>query len=144
MLREGQVCSVREKAELLGNVSLGENGDALAEIAIQRALAWCQREDMPEAMEQAAAEALLALFRALPQAEEEDGGGDTGALEGFLPAGAVKTIQRGDTSVTFSTPASSTGGSASTLSGGKGGLPSAALEALAPWRRLGRLKREAP
>ena len=119
MLRKGQVCSVREKAELLGNVSLGENGDALAEIAIQRALAWCQREDMPEAMEQAAAEALLALFRALPRADE-------------------------DTSVTFSTPASSAGGSASTLSGGKGGLPSAALEALAPWRRLGRLKREAP
>ena len=100
-----KAAAIREKAERLAGRSLGENGDALTEMAMERACAWCGREDIPEAMEQAVAALVLALA---------DGG------EG----GAVKSVTRGDTAVTYA------------VSDGQ----SAALAGLAPWRRLGRLK----
>ena len=74
-----KVKAIRDKAEALGGQSLGEHGDLLVELAAQRACAFCQREDIPEEMEQAVAELVLALS------------GDETA----------KMIQRGDTSVTY-------------------------------------------
>jgi len=74
-----KVKAIRDKAEALGGQSLGEHGDLLVELAAQRACAFCQREDIPEEMEQAVAALVLALS------------GDETA----------KMIQRGDTSVTY-------------------------------------------
>lgn len=74
-----KVKAIRDKAEALGGKSLGQHGDLLVEMAAQRACAYCQREDIPEAMEQAVAALVLAL-----QGGEE-----------------VKTVQRGDTSITY-------------------------------------------
>ena len=82
-----KAAAIREKAERLAGRSLGENGDALTEMA----------------MEQAVAALLL-------------------NMEGR--EAAVKSVTRGDTSVTYA------------VSDGQ----SAALAGLAPWRRLGRLK----
>ena len=98
-----KAAAIREKAERLAGRSLGENGDALTEMAMERACAWCGREDIPEAMEQAVAALLL-------------------DMEGR--EGAVKSVTRGDTSVTYA------------VADGQ----AAALAGLAPWRRLGRLK----
>lgn len=140
---ERTVRAVRDKAELLnGGASLGEIGDAVTALALERALAWCQREDVPRDMEQAAARVALALFRSLPEAEETEEGEDAAQdpLEGLVPAGAVKTIQRGDTSITF---ASSGGVTLPGASGGSAGTwetVEEALAGLAPWRRLGRLR----
>lgn len=103
MVGADKVQAIRGKAEALAGRSLGDSGDLLAELAAQRALAWCQRDDIPEEMEQAVAALLLSL--------EE--GGET-----------VKAVQRGDTAITYDTG-----------SGGNG-----ALAALAPWRRLGRVR----
>ena len=74
-----KVKAIRDKAEALGGQSLGAHGDLLVEIAAQRAMAYCQREDIPAEMEQAVAELVLTL------------------QEGAPP----KTIQRGDTSITY-------------------------------------------
>ena len=98
-----KAAAIREKAERQAGRSLGENGDALTEMAMERACAWCGREDIPEAMEQAVAALLL-------------------DMEGR--EAAVKSVTRGDTSVTYA------------VSDGQ----SAALAGLAPWRKLGRLK----
>ena len=84
-----KAAAIREKAERLAGRSLGENGDALTEMA----------------MEQAVAALLL-------------------DMEGR--EAAVKSVTRGDTSVTYA------------VFDGQ----SAALAGLAPWRRLGRLKEE--
>lgn len=179
------VRAVRAKAELLnGGASLGEAGDALAEIAVQRALAYCRRRDVPEDMEQAVAALALALFRTVPQsaasggeeapdapeaAPDASGGGDTpgdapeaapedssavsggspgslaGNWEALIAAGAVKTIQRGDTSISFNASAGEALSSAlAAASGADAARPTveAALAELAPWKRLGRLERE--
>lgn len=106
MVGAEKVAAIRAKAEGLAGHSLGDNGDTLTEMAAQRACAWCCREDIPEDMEQAVAALALDM--------EDDG------------SGAVKSVTRGDTSVTYA--ASS-------------GL-SSALAGLAPWRRLGRLKED--
>ena len=74
-----KAAAVREKAERLAGRSLGENGDALTEMAMERACAWCGREDIPEAMEQAVAALIL-------------------DMEGR--EAAVKSVTRGDTAVT--------------------------------------------
>ena len=79
MVAADKVAAIRAKAEVLAGQSLGENGDILVEMAAQRACAYCQREDIPEAMEQAVAALVLAL------------NGDETA----------KSIQRGDTSITY-------------------------------------------
>ena len=104
MVSADKVAAIRAKAEVLAGRSLGDNGDALTEMAAQRALAWCGREDIPEDMEQAVAALAIAM----------EGG------EG----GAVKSVTRGDTSISYAVEDS--------------GSP--ALAGLAPWRRLGRLK----
>lgn len=159
--------AVREKAELLnGGASLGKAGDALAEMAVGRALAFCQRTDVPEDMEQAVGALLLALWRGLPRSAGDgdgtagdgngsagDGNGTTGDGDGsagggpardwtaLLASGAVKTVQRGDTSITFQSGGAAAASAA--LSGTETGTGlAAALEDLKPWRRLGRLKRE--
>lgn len=75
--------AIRMKAEALMGQSLGQHGDMLVEMAAQRACAFCQREDIPEAMEQAVA--LLALEMA------------------GLEAGNIKHIQRGDTTIAYDT-----------------------------------------
>ena len=75
-----KAAAIREKAERLASRSLGENGDALTEMAMERACAWCGREDIPEAMEQAVAALLL-------------------DMEGR--EAAVKSVTRGDTAVTY-------------------------------------------
>ena len=106
MVSADKVAAIRAKAEVLAGRSLGDNGDALTEMAAQRACAWCNREDIPEDMEQAVAALVLSL---------EGGQG-----------GAVKSVTRGDTSVTYA--------------GEEGGAP--ALAGLAPWRRLGMLGRD--
>ena len=74
-----KVKAIRDKAEALGGQSLGEHGDLLVELAAQRACAYCQRQDIPEEMEQAVAALVLAL-----NGEE-----------------TAKSIQRGDTSITY-------------------------------------------
>lgn len=59
----------------------------------------------------------------------------------LLASGAVKTVQRGDTSITFQSGGAAAASAA--LSGTETGTGlAAALEDLKPWRRLGRLKRE--
>mgnify|MGYP001428578059 CR=1 FL=1 len=75
-----KAAAIRVKAERLAGRSLGENGDALTEMAMERACAWCGREDIPEAMEQAVAALLL-------------------DMEGR--EAAVKSVTRGDTAVTY-------------------------------------------
>lgn len=160
---EAAVQAVRAKAEFLnGGASLGEGGDLLAEIAIQKALAWCQRRDVPEDMEQAVAALALALYRTVPQGADtpgttaDDGAeGDTeesessgsagssesiGEWEALIASGAVKSVQRGDTAITFNTSAAD--GLSSALSGSAAArlTVEAALAGLAPWRRLGRLR----
>ena len=74
-----KAAAIREKAERLAGRSLGENG-ALTEMAMERACAWCGREDIPEAMEQAVAALIL-------------------DMEGR--EAAVKSVTRGDTAVTY-------------------------------------------
>ena len=103
-----KVAAIRAKAEALAGRSLGDHGTALTEMAAERSCAWCRREDIPAEMEQAVAALVLAM----------EGG------EG----GAVKSVTRGDTSVTYAV--------------GDSGFP--ALAGLAPWRRLGRLGRDDP
>lgn len=105
MVDADKVSAILTKAEVLAEHSLGDNGDALAEMAANAAMAWCGREDIPEDMEVVVA----ALTVSLAEGRE-----------------VVKALTRGDTSITYDT------------SGGMTGL--AALTALAPWRRLGRLK----
>lgn len=108
MIGADKVAAIRAKAEALAGRSLGDHGTALTEMAAERACAWCRREDIPAEMEQAVAALVLAM----------EGG------EG----GAVKSVTRGDNSVTYAV--------------GDSGFP--ALAGLAPWRRLGRLGRDDP
>lgn len=105
MIGADKVAAIRAKAEALAGRSLGDNGDALTEMAAQAACAWCNREDIPEDMEVV----IAALTVSLAEGRE-----------------AVKSLTRGDTSVTYDTNAGVTG--------------LASLTALAPWRRLGQLK----
>ena len=107
MVGADKVASIRAKAEVLAGHSLGDNGDALTEMTAQAACAWCNREDIPEDMEVVVA----ALTVSLSEGRE-----------------AVKSLTRGDTSITYDTD------------GGVLGL--ASLNALAPWRRLARLKED--
>lgn len=100
-----QMASIRQKAEVLYGMSLGENGDLLVRIAVDQALAHCNRRDIPAEMEQAIA--VVAVFLA--------GGGER-----------IKSLTRGDTAITYATDDGSW----------------APLAALAPWRRLGAVKRE--
>lgn len=130
MVPEKTVRAVLDRAaELNGGAPLGENAAPLAVTAIRRALAFCQRTDVPEEMEQAVAALLLALLQGLPQGTDA-GENSAAGWEALLDAGAVKSIQRGDTAITFHS-----GGASSILSGS-----GTALEGLKPWRRLGRLK----
>lgn len=63
--------AVRVKAELLnGGASLGEAGDAVAEMAVERALAYCQRTNVPRDMEQAVGALALALWASIPPDRE--------------------------------------------------------------------------
>lgn len=71
--------AIRKQAELLAGEDLGEEGDALVELAAQRACAYCQRTDIPHQMEQAVAALVLDL---------RDGG-------------SVQSVTRGDTAVTY-------------------------------------------
>ena len=116
-----RIAAVREKAELLLGESLGENGDVLTAMTVLWALAYCRREDIPEAME-------LPLAQLVISTAQSGGSGGVEAL------GTVKSLTRGDTSITYET-----GGS----SGGSSGGTSAALAGLEPFRRLGRLEKEA-
>lgn len=105
MVGADKVSAIRAKAEVLAGRSLGDNGDALTEMVARAAMAWCSREDIPEDMEVVVA----ALTVSLAEGRE-----------------AVKSLTRGDTSVTYDTNADMTG--------------LASLTALEPWRRLGQLK----
>lgn len=76
-----QLRRIRQMAELLGGEEMGEErGNALAEMAINAACAFCNRSEVPVAMEQAVARLLLELE---------------------CPEGQVSTVQRGDTSLTY-------------------------------------------
>ena len=75
-----QLDAILAKVEALSGGSLGERGAALVEMACARALAHCNRSDIPEEMEQAVAAVLVGLV-----SRESD----------------VKSITRGDTSVTY-------------------------------------------
>ena len=105
MVGADKVAAIRAKAEVLAGRSLGDNGDALTEMTAGAAMAWCNREDIPEDMEVVVA----ALTVSLAEGRE-----------------AVKAVTRGDTSVTYDT----------------GVMSLTSLDALAPWRRLGRVKEE--
>ena len=106
MMTEEKLAAILKKAEVLVGYPLEEYGECLTGFAAALACAWCNREDIPEDMEQAVAALTLTM---------EDGGN-----------GAVKSVTRGDTAVTYAV---------------SGGL-SPALAGLAPWRRLGRVKEE--
>ena len=67
-----KVTAIRAKAEALAGQSLGEHGDALVEMAMQRACAVCQRSDIPEEMEQAVAALVLSMAE-----------GETSCVRGF-------------------------------------------------------------
>lgn len=75
-----KLTAIRRKAEALAGQSLGENGEALAEMAAQRACAYCCRPDIPEEMEQAVAALLLSMR--------------TGE-------GSVKSVTRGDAAIAY-------------------------------------------
>ena len=105
MVVADKVSAIRAKAEVLAGRSLGDNGNALTEMVARAAMAWCSREDIPEDMEVVVA----ALTVSLAEGRE-----------------VVKSLTRGDTSVTYDTNAGMTG--------------LASLTALEPWRRLGQLK----
>ena len=107
MVAAAKAASIRAKAEVLAGRALGDRGDALTEMAAQAACAWCNREDIPEDMEVVVA----ALTVSLSEGRE-----------------AVKSLTRGDTSITYDTDG--------------GVLGFASLNALAPWRRLARLKED--
>ena len=77
-----QLARILALAETLTGESFGERGEALAEIAAERAMAFCNRGDIPQEMEQAVASLLC-------------------ALEG--PQSDVKSVTRGDTAVTYET-----------------------------------------
>lgn len=79
-----KAAAIREKAERLAGRSLGENGDALTEMAMERACAWCGREDIPEAIPEAMEQAVAALLLDMEGREA-----------------AVKSVTRGDTAVTY-------------------------------------------
>ena len=101
-----KVTAIRAKAEALAGQSLGAHGDQLVEMAMQRACAYCQRSDIPEQIEQAVAALALSM------------------LEGADSA-AVKSLTRGDTSISYDTAKSGARGAESLL---------------APFRRLGRVQ----
>ena len=82
MVAADKVASIRAKAEALAGHSLGDNGDALTEMAANAACGWCSREEIPEDMEVVVA----ALTVSLAEGRE-----------------AVKAVTRGDTSVTYDT-----------------------------------------
>ena len=88
MVGADKVSAIREKAEALAGHSLGNNGDALTEMTAKAAMAWCNREDIPEDMEVVVA----ALTVSLAEGRE-----------------VVKSLTRGDTSVTYDTNAGMTG-----------------------------------
>lgn len=77
---QAQLDAVIAKAEALLGESLGESAELLAQIACERAMAHCNRADIPEEMEQAVAAVLVGLV------SHESG---------------VKSVTRGDTSVSF-------------------------------------------
>ena len=79
MVDADKVAAIRVKAEALAGRSLGEQGDLLAEMAAQRACAYCSRPDIPVEMEQAVAALVLSIT----------GEGD------------VKSVTRGDTEVAY-------------------------------------------
>lgn len=78
-----KIPAIRSKAELLLGRSLEENGDALTSMVVLWALAYCSREDIPEAMELPLAQLVVATA---------EGGGST-----------IKALTRGDTSITYDT-----------------------------------------
>ena len=82
MVGADKVAAIRTKAEVLAGRSLGDNGDALTEMTAGAAMAWCNREDIPEDMEVV----IAALTVSLAEGRE-----------------AVKAVTRGDTSVTYDT-----------------------------------------
>lgn len=102
--REALRAAVLEKAQSLSGAAYTET---LADMALDAALAFCCREDVPPEMEQAVAALLCELA----------------AGQG----GAVKSLQRGDTAVTYDVAAEGF---------------SAARGRLAPFRRLGTLREE--
>lgn len=105
-----KLAAIQAKAEALAGRDLGDRGDALTEIAAGFACAWCNRDDIPEDMEAVVAALTVSMFEGRE---------------------VVKTVTRGDTSITYDAS-----------NGGIMGLT--ALSALAPWRRLGRLAPDIP
>ena len=83
-----QLASIRRKAEALYGMSLGESGEVLVGMAVDRCLAHCNRSDIPPEMEQAVAVVVVSLA----------GGGER-----------VKSLTRGDTAITYDTDATSWG-----------------------------------
>lgn len=79
---QGQLERILTLAETLAGESFGERGLTLAEIAVERAMAFCCREDVPQEMEQAVASLLCAV-----EGRQSD----------------VKSVTRGDTAVTYET-----------------------------------------
>ena len=88
MVGADKVAAIRAKAEVLAGRSLGDNGDALTEMTAGAAMAWCNREDIPEEMETVVAALTVSLS------------------EGRV---GVRAVTRGDTSVTYDTNAGVTG-----------------------------------
>jgi len=101
-ISQEQLARIVTKAEALLGTSIGTGAAALCEMACERAMAFCGREDIPLGMEQAVASLLCAII------SRESG---------------VKTIQRGDTSLSFET------------------AQNAEIALLRPWCRLGTLKK---
>lgn len=77
-----QLARILALAEALAGETFGERGEALAEIAAERAMTFCNRTDIPQEMEQAVASLLCAV-----EGAQSD----------------VKSVTRGDTAVTYET-----------------------------------------
>ncbi len=127
---------ILRKAELLSGGPLPEDAGALAETAARQAMALCQREDVPEDMELAVASLLLSL---LPGGGR-DGGEDGDGGPDLYAAGAVKSIQRGDTTITYASDGASAAQSAGEAL--RAAASAAAAVDWSPWRRPGRLKHD--
>ena len=136
-MKGARLKAILRKAELLSGRPLPEDAGDLAGLAARQAMALCGREDVPEDMEQAVASLLLSLLGRRGSGEDGEEG-DAEAAQA-LAAGAVKSIQRGDTTIVYATD-SAAAGSGSGESAGTAARAAARAVDWSPWRRLGRLR----
>lgn len=112
-ITQRQQQAILEKARAIFGGELGPQEALLVQMACDWAMSQCCRKDIPQEMEQAVAALAVSM------------------TAGGTESGTVKSIQRGDTAVTYAVGSRSSGSDARR-----------AADALAPWRRMGTVKEE--